>query len=250
MSMEAFSVAVAMPPEGMAVQFMGRGLGDSKRRMYTGCYQSGEWFAGFSINAKRIFDVIIWSEIDPVQERVAPGVTSTHTQSSCVCLCKGRCLLAKKMSLASRTRLAVIRSMFTSAGQAASRIGNQQIVNAINGVGVLDNPTGQQADDVLGLIDGVLELERLYGNIVKTERVEAAGSDDADEVDEVCSTKAREPLPSEATTWLIQTRVWVSAASVLLHNQDRPVSATAPVPAPGAGGQPEAGTRRATRIND
>lgn len=152
--------------------------------------------------------------------------------------------MSKKQTVAQRTRLAVIRSMFMSASSAAANIGNQQVVNMVQGLGGLDNPSGAQVDEAIGLIDGVLELEKRYGNRVKAERVEVAGGDEEDAA-EVDDTKARAALPTQATSLLIQTRVWLSAASVLLHHKDRPVANQDMVPVPDKG-MPDTDGNRAT----
>lgn len=143
---------------------------------------------------------------------------------------------AAKRSLAQQVRLQVVRSLFISAQQEASNLGNTQLHNTVCSLGVLDKPTGEQVDQAIGLVDGVIELERRYGNLVNAERKQVAGDDaDADDVDDVDSTKAREPQPTDLTKGLIRVRVWLSAASVLLHHSDRPTANTDLIPVPDKG---------------
>ena len=155
-----------------------------------------------------------------------------------------------KKTIQAKARLDVVRSLFCKAQSECINVGDQLLLNTVQGLGVLDKPTGQQVDECLGLLDGSIELHRRYQNLVKQERTAVAGEDaEESEVDEVDDTKARATQPTDAMRGLLRTRVWLSAASVLLHNQDRPVANTDQVPVPdrGMGG---GGERPAPRQRD
>lgn len=139
--------------------------------------------------------------------------------------------MAKRKSVSAQEKVAIISHLMNAALEHARDGGSQPVIDGISDLAVLDQPRVEQVASVIGLIDGVIELNRRFGKAAQADR-QAVADQDGDEEGEVCETKAVAYKHQALDANLTRARLNLDAAQILLRTTETPIGPADMVPIP------------------